>query len=95
MSEVEYVYELVDSTDDDMYYSQGLFAKLLDAVLRITTAPCATDPDGHCENTIRQRELNKLTDVTGKVVYRVLWEYDYEDQDWKIKEQTNGVGGDE
>jgi hypothetical protein len=93
MSDVEYVYEILDSTGWCAHYSQGLFANLLDAVLKITTAPCATDPDDYCENTIRQRELNKLT--TGKVVYRVLWEYDYEDQDWKIKEQTNGVGSDE
>lgn len=87
MSDAQYVYEIVDSTDDEMYYSQGLFANLLDAVLRITTAPCATDPDEYCENTIRRRELNKLTDAV-TVVYRVLWEYDYEAGDWFIKEQT-------
>lgn len=89
MSEAPYIYEIVDTTSDEVYYPQGVFSTLEEAIKFVTTAPCATDPDEYCENTIRRRELNRLTDSTGKDVYRVLWEYDYEDQDWKIKEQTN------
>lgn len=87
MSEPQFVYEIVDSTNDEAYYPQGVFATLEEAVQHITTSPCADDADDFCENTVHQRELGALTRGFGNVVYRVLWEYDYEDHEWRIKEQ--------
>ena len=84
---MDYIYEIMDSTNDEMYYSQGVFATLEEAVRHVTTEPCFDDADDYCENTIRQRQLGNLTSGVGKVVYLVLWEYDYESHEWIIKEQ--------
>ena len=87
MSEPQFVYEIVDSTNDEAYYSQGVVATLEEAIRIITTEPCSEDADEMCENTVRQRQVGDLTRGLGRVVYRVLWEYDYEDHEWRIKEQ--------
>jgi len=88
MSEPQFIYEIVDSTNDEMYFSQGVFATLEEAVQHVTTEPCTDDADEICENTVRQRPLGNLASGIGKIVYRVLWEYDYEGTEWRIKEQS-------
>lgn len=87
MSKPQFIYEIADSTNDEMYYSQGVFATLEEAVQHITAEPCTDDADDFCENTVRQRQLGDLTSGVGKVVYRVLWEYDHESHEWRIKEK--------
>jgi hypothetical protein len=78
------IYEIVDSTSDEMYFTMGLFSELgaaEDAVMggEPDTLPRADFDGDFIRIEIRERDLNDLTDSLGKTVRTYEWIREYED----------------
>lgn len=85
------VYELIDESDDESYYTMGLFASLAEAIE-------AADPDA-----VEDRDMDFITLAVrertlgyggwsrrGKCVWRAIWErdYDFDSREWRLAERS-------
>ena len=84
------IYEIVDASSDEQYFTIGLFLTLEDAVSQVefegVSIISELDGDDHTVE-IREREVGKLEwSGTGKKVWRRMWERDWskEDDEWHV-----------
>ena len=97
VSERGSVFEAVDCTSEESYYTMGIWPSLeaTIAVLRKlgTDAPGEHNED-YCVVEIRERKIGILDwSETGKVRWKFAWEKTYESSDdgdgWRVKETPN------
>lgn len=97
--ETQKIYEAVDVTDEEAYYTIGVFPSLKDALgaIRATENPWRL-----CENAmfhgeaatieIREREVGLKPNDLGKVVWKTEWTNEYneevDDNEWVVKFET-------
>lgn len=85
------IYEIVDSTCEETYYSQGVFSYLTDAVaicLDKGPATLCNHTEDIAEVSIRERPVGEL-DIGDYEVVRFTWEKDWEDTgDWVLTAVT-------
>ena len=88
---MEKIYEIIDSTLDEMYYTIGLFLSLDEAIKKVEESGISMFGNV-CEDYaichIKEREIGELSwsDV-GKDVYECEWKCNYEDDsedEWKV-----------
>lgn len=82
------IYEIIDSSSDEMYYTIGLFLSLDEAIKIIEE-----EGVGLCDETleddgvtikINEREIGKINwSGTGKRVYECYWTQNYETDEWE------------
>ena len=91
-NQIEKVYEVVDATDDERYYTQGVFLSLAEAIKEIETGvDPANLPDSEVDEyfkiEIRERKIGWSSD--GKTVYTREWTSEYnedlDEYEWKAK----------
>lgn len=91
------VFEAVDATSEESYYTMGIWPTLDAAVAALracgTDAPGEHDDDG-CVVEIRERKIGKLDwSETGKMRWKFVWEKKYEASDdsyeWHVTETPN------
>jgi hypothetical protein len=81
------IFELVDTTCDEAYYTMGLLLSLEEAIAEATKPSRSGGPrtevnDDYVEFEIRERKIGfSGYSVTGKVRATVRWEYKYSDDD--------------
>lgn len=109
MSSIGKVYEIVDATSDEQYFTLGVWLTLAEAIKELEgcnepadfCAPSADDNDGVSIIEIREREIGWSDCYPGKVVYTKRWieDYDEERDEYAWKEYSmdlpgaKGVGG--
>lgn len=84
----DYIYELIDSTDDEMYFTIGLFESQEDAVNegRAGDYPPVDSPVEVVNLEVRKRVIGKAAwGYTGKVVAEIDWQED-EDGEWRVND---------
>ena len=91
---IEKLYEVVDATDDEMYFTQGIFLSLEDATKAIESESdlanlTESDLDEYCKLEIRERKIG--WSGHGKVVYTREWvsEYNEEKDEYEWRAKTN------
>ena len=90
MSE-EYVYELIDATCDERYYTYGLFRSIEEAVEVATTRlhTVLSDYEDYMEFHVNCRPIGTLVwQDSGKYVAQIHWSYK-----WPKDEDSDGVWG--
>ena len=95
--EPQYVYELADTTDEEIYFPYGLFATAEDALnsVRHANEPPTDNPEEHVRFEIRKRVFGKFHCwSTGKTVITIewveKWKEDCEESYWSIKISYKG-----
>lgn len=74
------VFELVDCTDDEIYFPMGLFLSLEDALSKVKdrNEPPTDDPEEYVKMEVRERQTGKLRwRDNGKTVATINWIQDY------------------
>ena len=97
MSEINKIYEIVDRTNDEIYFTLGIFLSLEEAIINVeSTMPDEWGTDGCIDDyaTIEIRERNiGWTGSVSNVVLSIEWENQYqEDTDenkWIIFKRNN------
>lgn len=91
------VFEAVDATNEEQYYTMGIWPSLEGAVAALrergTNAP-GEHGDDCCVVEIRQRKVGILDwSETGKMVWKFVWEKKYDGGDdtyeWRVSETPN------
>jgi hypothetical protein len=82
------IFELVDNTSQETYFTMGLFLTLDDAInaVKDISEPPTDDPEEYAKLEIRERCVGKLTWWdNGKNVATLEWHSEYSDEleDWK------------
>lgn len=91
MSEKQFIYEVVDITDEEIYYPIGVFLTAQEAIEAIKWNPapwhlCEMASEGFARIAIKQRKLGLDPMQTGKTVATFEWVEDYENDTWKLQE---------
>ena len=86
MVKQEFIYEIVDNSDDEVYYPLGVFSSLESAIFMIESWENDPELDNSSEFfqqvTVTERPLDKCQH--GKEVYRRAWYFDMENGEWAI-----------
>lgn len=89
------VYELINATNEEMYFPLGVFSNLEDLLKKLDgheEPPCDEDHEDCIVLEVKERELDKWEDH-GKTVAKRIWEKVYnekeDDYQWKIKDPLN------
>ena len=99
MSSPTHIYELVDVTFDDAYFTVGVFDTLKKAEAYLLSQDRPVNDHGVCDDwfsyEIRKRELNKVSGTEADEVvrrYNLIDTYDEEKDEnfWKLEEVQNG-----
>ena len=81
-----FVYEIVDSSDDEMYFPVGIFSSLEKAIAAVER--WGNDPelenglDEYQKIEIRQRRLDSFDNF--REVWTREWVWDFEDDKWRV-----------
>lgn len=81
------IFELVDVTDEETYYTMGLFETAEEAIRQASTSenntpPCNEIGEDYVTMEVRKRTIGKLQwSETGEVVATVRWVRKYSDED--------------
>ena len=94
MSELEYIYEAVDHTSDEMYHTLGVWRDLHTAIQFIRSFkddPSGLDTYGFVEDRFEVRIWRRPIDTmkpNGFPAVVFMWDIDFEDDDlpWKMKQ---------
>ena len=90
--QIEKVYEVVDATDDEMYFTQGVFLSLEEIVKDIESESdpsnlTDSDLEEYCKIEIRERKIG--WSGHGKTVYTREWVSEYneaaDEYEWRAK----------
>jgi len=86
---MKYIYEILDITSEETYYTMGVFTSLEEAKKSIQCDDTKYLTEFGMENeyekiVIKERELNKLDwSNTGETVYEVERIYNFETEKWE------------
>ena len=90
---MEHIYEVVDSTDDEIYHTLGLFFSFEDALatIRDLEEPPVDDPEGEVTLSVYKRTTGSLIwsdngKLVATVTFREIW--DEEKEDYRFKGPT-------
>ena len=83
-----FVYEIVDSGDDEMYFPVGIFSSLEKAIAAVES--WGDNPEQELDNgieeyqkvEIRQRKLDSFDNF--REVWTREWVWDFEDDKWRV-----------
>lgn len=88
------IYEVTDRTNDEIYYTQGLYEDLEDIKKQILEKPdrFGEEPESELIIVVNERKLNIFSDCQ-KEIARFQFEEEYNEEkegfEWKLKELEN------